>query len=192
MRLVAPLRKLVARDEAAIGAGAGVLGRRGIDDVPLQHGVDAVGRDDEVGLDDAAVLELQAGEVSILAQPDAAMGGVDDAGWERFGEHVQQVGAVHPIEAIPAAGVRHHDRPDDRTIHATVLRSAADAGSDRGQGGAQTHAFQLTQAVREDEDPGADFAECGRLLEHRNFHSSAGQGDGSGEAADAAADDRDA
>jgi hypothetical protein len=57
--------------------------------------VDAVGADDDVGLDLAAILESRDRDIIVRFDCAAALAQRDAVGGQRRGDHVEQVGAVN-------------------------------------------------------------------------------------------------
>ena len=72
----------------------------GSNDVLLEHGVDAVGADDHVGLGRRAVGERQPRAVGVLLEAGGAVAGNDGAAGQRRGEELDEVGAVHPVDGF--------------------------------------------------------------------------------------------
>ena len=58
---------------------------------------------------------------------DAAMAGVHSAGRQRFGQELDQVGAMHAEGRVPARGIRHLHRRDRRAVVAEIMGVRADA-----------------------------------------------------------------
>ena len=71
-------------------------GSLGLHDVALQHGMDAVGRHDEIGLGALAVGEFDDGAIGVLVEAHAPATGGYGARREAVGEHGDEVGPVHP------------------------------------------------------------------------------------------------
>ncbi len=186
MRLLAPIGKHVARDKPAIGARARIFRQRGLDDIFLQNRLDAVGRDDDIGLGHVAVGELQSRRRIVLFEPDAAVAGADRARRQGRRQRAEQIGAMHSIHAVPAARVGREDRADDGAVHAAIFGTLADLGPDLSQGIAQSHSLKLAQTVRVDEHPGTDFAEGVGLLVDRDVETPAEQRICGGESANSA------
>ena len=114
---------------------------------------------------------------------------VDDAGGQGGGQRVEDVGAVHAVHAVPAAGIGGQDRANDSAVHAAILRARPDLRADVGERLAKAHALELAQAVGVNEDAGADFAEDGRLFVDVHLEAALQQGVRRCKSANAAADD---
>ena len=69
------------------------------------------------------------------------------------------------------------------------MRAGADARTPFFDCGAKAHPLKLAYTVRRDENAGADFAECGRLLVDLNLQTMRDQRIGGEQPADAATDD---
>ncbi len=104
------------------------------------------------------------------------------------GKCVQDVGPVHAVEAVPAAGIGHHDGANFRAVHPAIGRACADFRADLCQRLLEAHAFHLPQAVGIDENARADFSQCGGLFIHGDVYALLQQRVGRGQAAHAAAD----
>ena len=155
-----------------------------------QLGVDAVGADHHVGLGDAAVGELHAGDVGGLLEADRAMAGADDAGGQVRGEKLDVVGAVHAEAGIPARGVGDLHRRDRGAVVAEIRGCRADAGAPALDRAAESDALEVAHRVRRDVDAGADLADRRGLLVDGDAQPVREQRVGREQAADAAADDR--
>jgi hypothetical protein len=88
--------------------------------------VDAVGGDDNVGFGGGAVGKRNAGNVAGLLKGSRAVAGVHDAGGQRGGEEIDEVGAVHPEGGVPARRVGHLHGRDGGAVVAEVMRAGAD------------------------------------------------------------------
>ncbi len=89
----------VDRDEAAPADLAGEARRVRAEEACSHGGVDAVGADNDVGLDIATVVEMRDGAVGHVLDAGAARAEVNDLGRQRGAEDVEQVGAMHGAAA---------------------------------------------------------------------------------------------
>jgi hypothetical protein len=94
------------------------------------------------------------------------MAGADRARRQHAGKNVEEIGAVHAVHAVPAAGIGGQHLADERAVHAVIFRAGPDLRADFGEGVAEPHPLERPQRVRIGEDAGADFTERGRLLVH--------------------------
>ena len=117
MRLSWPFRNLFPRNQTPVGARARILGRRRLNDVFLQARLDAVGANRDVHGVGVAGCEFQLRRVSALFEPDATTTRAYRGRREGSGEYSEQIGPVHSIDAIPAAGVSSDDTSNKRSIH---------------------------------------------------------------------------
>ena len=157
-----------------------------------QLGVDTVGADHHVGLGDGAVGELHAGDLRGLLEADRAVTGADDAGGQTRSEKLDVVGAVHAKTGIPPRGVGHLNWGDRSAVVAEIRGSRADTGAPALDRAAEPDALQVSYRVRRHVDTGADLADRRGLLVDGNVQPAREQRVGREQAADAAADDRDA
>ena len=127
-------------------------------------GMDAVGRDDEVGFGNDAILERCPGDVAVLLKAGAPVPGVHHVSRQGAGQDVDEVGAVHAERCVPARRVRHLDRSDGRPVVAEDIELGTDPGSPLLHRRSESHPLQLAHAVRCQEHPGADLAEGTGLL----------------------------
>ena len=149
-------------------------------------------RDHDVGRGARAVGEGEGGLLVILLEADAPVAGMDDRRRaSRSDEHGQQVGAVHAVELDPAGQLGGPHRRGVGAVRAAELRIDP-SGAEAGQLVAEAEAPQHAHAVRLDGDAGADLGQGRGLLVETDVHAALEQGVGGGDAADAAADDRDA
>jgi hypothetical protein len=65
--------------------------------------LDAVGANNDIGFSGAAVGKCQARHVRVLVEADAAMAGANGGRRQRIRQYPQKIGAVHAVEAVPAA-----------------------------------------------------------------------------------------
>lgn len=64
--------------------------------------MDAVGADDDVGLDDRPVRERNPSDVAALLEADTAMIRMHDMSGQSLGQKFDEIGTVHPERRIPA------------------------------------------------------------------------------------------
>ena len=91
----------VDRDDAAIADLSGEPGIVRAEERGAHPRMDAVGADDDVGLDLAAILETRHCHVTVRVDRRAALAQGDAVGGQRSGDHVEQVGAVYRRAAEP-------------------------------------------------------------------------------------------
>ena len=89
-------------------------------------------------------------------------------------EQVDEVGAVHAEDGVPARRVGDLNRRDEAAVVAQIGRPGADARAPALHRGAQAHALEMAHRIRRHEDAGADLAERRRLLVDRNLQSGLG------------------
>ena len=152
-------------------------------------GVDAVRGNDEIAFGHGSVRERHPGHVADLLKAGASMSGMHHLARQGRGQHLDEVGAVHPECCVPARGVRHLDRRDRRPVMAEVLRTGPDPGSLLLYRRSEAHPLQLAHAVRRQEHAGADLAKAGGLLIDRHTETMSDQRVGGEQPADPAAND---
>jgi hypothetical protein len=189
MRRLPPIGELFPGDQTAVGARAGIFRRLRLVDVFLQGRLDAVGGDHDIHLGNFAVGELQLRDRAGLFEMDATMAGSDRIRRQRVGEHLEQIGPVHSIHAVPAVRVGGEDRPDHGSVHPAILRTIADFGAYRRQRFSQSQPFELPQTVRIDENTGPDLAQRIGLLENDDVDAPSMQGIRRGKAANSSPHD---
>ena len=153
--------------------------------------MDPVGRDDNVGRGAQAVGEREDGLTVMLLEADASVADVHDPGRQPVHEHGQQVGAVHAVELDSVRQLGGPHRRGVGAVRAAELR-VDPSGAEAGQLVSQAEPPQHPRAVRLDGDARPDLGQCRRLLVETHVHAAPEQGDGSGDATNAAADNRDA
>src|SRR6185437_3063317 len=94
----------VAADHAAITDLAGEGGIVGTEQRRAHARVDAVGADDDVGLDLRAVLEAGHRDIVVRLHGGTPLAQRDTVGRQRGGDHVEQVRAVHGGPGQPVGG----------------------------------------------------------------------------------------
>ena len=173
--LLSPRGKLVGRDQASIGAGAGIFRQRRLGDIFLQDRLDAIGRDHDVDVQRRAIRELQVCASLILLKCDTAVTCAYGGLRNRVGEHTQQVGPMRPIDPVPAVRVGCEDFADGRAVHPAVFGAVADLRAHLRHRLAKTHAFQLPQTIRIDHNAGADLAQHRRLFQYCDVGASSNE-----------------
>lgn len=104
-------------------------------------------------------------------------------------EHVQQVGPMHALHAIPAVRVGSDNWPHDCPVGPVILRAVTDLRANCRQGFAQPHSFELPQTVRK---KGSSRLRPRRALppaKNRDVDPSSIQGTCGGKAANSSAHD---
>jgi hypothetical protein len=157
----------------------------------LKSRVHAVRCDDDVSRRATAVGEMDDGLRIILLEGDASVASLHDVGRQPFDEHSEQVGAVYPVELDLTHRLGRPHRRDIDSVRAAILR-VQPSGPAAGQLVSEAKPSQHPDAVRLERDAGADFSQRLGLLVNTDVHALLKQGVGSGEATDAAADDRNA
>jgi hypothetical protein len=153
--------------------------------------VNAVRCDYDVSRRARTVGEMDDGLRVILLEGDASVASLHDVAGQPVDEHSEQVGAVHPVELDLTQQLGGPHRLDIGSVRAAILR-VQPSGPAAGQLVSEAQPPQHPDAVRLERDAGADFSQCRGLLVDTDDHASLKQGVSSGEATDAAADDRNA
>ncbi len=121
--------------------------------------MNAVGGHDDVRLGAGAIREPHARRVAVLLETHGAVAGAHHTRGQTGGEQVDEVGAVHAEDGVPAGRVGHLDRGDGRAVMAQVVRPSADARTPSLHCGAEAHALEVAHRVRRHEDAGAHLAQ---------------------------------
>jgi hypothetical protein len=154
--------------------------------------VDAVGADDDIGLDRAAVREPRDRRLAVGVNRHAPLAEGHHVRRHGGGEHVEQVGPVHgraldplPRRLLPPARLADHPAghpvPGDRPLGPPGDLPHAVLDADRAQ---HPHRVGVQR------DAGPDLLELGRRLVHADLDPGPRQRDRRRQPADAAADDR--
>src|SRR6516162_4400795 len=158
----------------------------------LSHNrMNAVGANDDVGLDLAAVGKAHHPAAITLFDRDAAGSKTEIDRFERAAQHVEQVGAVHRQvrrAELLAERASTHARDDPPTLPAADdqkirLRPKGDDCI------LDAEVTERHQRVGAEIEASAYLVQCGRLLADNNFRAPSFQRQGRGKAANAAADD---
>ena len=184
---------LLRRNEPTIGA-AGEARTLWSDERTAHRRKDAVGRDQHIGLDLGAVLELHAHGLAVLFDADAAVREMDALGRHGISQQRMQFAAMedHVRRAELLLDVRGKPRLGQRAaIVPAALMEERRAERHPGAFLAKAKPDQDARCIRADVDAGADLAEQARLLVHLYVEAGLQQADRGGESADAAADDGD-
>src|SRR5690606_23191244 len=170
-------------------------GRAVADQLRPYRRVDAVGADQGAALDRAAIGEQGRGAAAVLAVAgDPGMGTQFDqfarlAGGQHRAVQVRPVDhGVRVAEAFSKGLVQGYvaDLFAAERIHEPQLVDVDRAGTGRV---AEAEVVEAVESIGAELDAGADLAEAARLLEHDAAPARAGQAEGAGQAADAAAGD---
>jgi hypothetical protein len=153
--------------------------------------VHSIGGNYDIRLGDLAIRKFQLRSVRILFEPDAAMVRAYRSWRKSFREHGQQIGPVHSIYVIPAAGIGGENWTYNRSVHPVVFRASTDPCADLRQRFAESHAFELSQTVWIYENAGPYLAQRRRLFEDRDVNTAPKQSIGCREPANSSSNDSD-
>ena len=154
--------------------------------------MDAVGADDRIRLDHLACVQRHARLAGVLGDRGALGAQPHGAGGQCGMQQIDEVGAVHVVHerAVAArrflAERREVQEPAGRQVAVVV---AFGHGGNGRQGRLQPQLAQHQRAVGGDLDARADLAQLGGALQHNRLDPVMAQGEGGGEATDAAAND---
>lgn len=154
----------------------------------------AVCADDQVGLADRAVAELQRRAILIVGQRGQPRAGANRTGGNGPQQRAVQVGSLHQEARHAGACFLFLRIRCDQAATARVVRSCP-GHAPSARPGVLSHAqpVQRTDRVGEDAQSLANFGQCGGLLVHgRLIGTQPPQGDGGRQSADAAANNGDA